>query len=174
MAGTAFDPPVAGWERRMSADKRFYLWVLLCSSILMIGLSGSWIFVAAHNNPTKRFRTTPEEFSQRVAAFVEKHQVAPRTVRVPPGEDAYLLSRMWSFYPDLILKKGQTYTIWYSSVDVVHNPQIGEQLLSFQAVPGHAQGVTLTPNTTGTFLLYCGEYCGVGHQAMMGKIVVED
>src|SRR3972149_4564649 len=118
MAGTAFDPPVAGWGRRLPA--------------------------------------------------------AQRPVRVPPGEDAYLPSRMWSFYPDLILKKGQTYTIWYSSVDVVHNPQISEQLLSFQAVPGHAQGGTLPPNTTGTFLVYCGEYCGLGHHGMRGKIVVED
>ena len=174
MAGTVFDPPVAGWERPMGADKQFWMWVYTLWSIVMIALSGIWIFVAAHNNPVKRFRTTPAEFSHRVAEFVDKYQVAPRTVRVPPGEDAYLLSRMWSFYPDLILKKGETYTIWYSSVDVWHNPQIGGQLLSFMAMPGHAQGVTLTPNTTGTFLLYCGEYCGVGHQAMMGKIVVEE
>lgn len=174
MAATVFDPPVPGWEGRMPGDKRFFLWVLLLQSILLIGLSGVSIFVGGHNNPIKQFRTTPEEFSQRVAAFVERYQVGPRTVRVPPGEDAYLLSRMWSFYPDLILKKGQTYTIWYSSADVTHNPQISVQLLSFQAVPGHAQGVTLTPNTTGTFLVYCGEYCGVGHQAMMGKIIVED
>src|SRR3990167_5110557 len=174
MAGTAFDPPVTGWEQRMPGDKRFFLWVLLLQAILLIGLSGAWIFVGSHNNPVKRFRVTPEEFSQRVAEFVNRYQVGPRTVRVPPGQDAYLLSRMWSFYPDLILKRGQPYTIWYSYADVTHNPQIGEQLLSFQAVPGHAQGVTLTPNTTGTFLVYCGEYCGLGHQAKIGKIVVED
>ena len=174
MAGTVFDPPVAGWERRVPSDKQFFLWVLLLQAILMIGLSGAWIFVGPQNNPVKRFRTSPEEFAQRVNEFVEKYQVAPRTVRVPPGEDAYLLARAWSFYPDLILKKGQSYTIWYSSVDVTHNPIIAEQLLTFQAVPGHAQGVTLTPTTTGTYLVYCGEYCGIGHQAMMGKIIVED
>ena len=174
MAGTGFDPPVAGWERAMPADKQFWMWVYTLWSIAMIALTGIWIFAAQTNNPVKHFRTAPEEFSHRVAEFVDKYQVAPRTVRVPPGEDAYLLSRMWSFYPDLILKNGETYTIWYSSVDVAHNPQIGGQLLTFMAIPGHAQGVTLTPNTTGTFLLYCGEYCGVGHQAMMGKIVVEE
>ena len=174
MAGTVFDPPPAGWERRIPTDKQLALWVLLLQAILMIGLSGAWIFVGQQNNPVKQFRITPEEFAQRVTEFVNQFQVAPRTVRVPPGEDAYLLSRAWSFYPDLILKKGQTYTIWYSSVDVTHNPIIAEQLLTFQAVPGHVQGVTLTPNTTGTFLIYCGEYCGVGHQAMMGKIVVEE
>ncbi|MDP2605971.1 MAG: hypothetical protein Q8S00_25800 [Deltaproteobacteria bacterium] len=174
MAGTVFDPPPADWARRIPTDKQLALWVLLLQAILMIGLSGAWLFVGQQNNPVKHFRITPEDFSQRVTEFVNKFQVAPRTVRVPPGEDAYLLSRAWSFYPDLILKKGQTYTIWYSSVDVTHNPIIAEQLLTFQAVPGHVQGVTLTPNTTGTFLIYCGEYCGVGHQAMMGKIVVEE
>ncbi|MCC7416976.1 MAG: hypothetical protein IT176_07510 [Acidobacteria bacterium] len=173
MAGTAFDPPGAGWERRMPPDKRLFLWVLLAQALFLIGVSATML-ASAHTNPVKQFQTTPEAFSQRVAEFVDKYQVGPRTVRVPPGEDAYLLARMWSFYPDLILKKGQAYTIWYSSVDVTHNPQIAGQRLSFQAVPGHAQGVVLTPTTTGTFLLYCGEYCGVGHQAMMGKIVVED
>lgn len=174
MAGTIFDPPLAGWERRISTDKQLFLWMLFLQAILMIGLSGAWLFVGQQNNPVKQFQITPEEFAQRTNEFVNKYQVAPRTVRVPPGEDAYLLSRAWNFYPDLILKKGQTYTIWYSSVDVTHNPIIAEQLLTFQAVPGHVQGVTLTPNTTGTFLIYCGEYCGVGHQAMMGKIVVEE
>ncbi len=174
MAGTVFDPPVAGWERQMPVDKRIFLWVLLGQAIFLIGLSATMLLAGNHNNPVKQFHATPEEFSQRVAEFVDKYQVGPRTVRVPPGEDAYLLARMWSFYPDLILKKGQTYTVWYSSVDVTHNPQIAGQRLSFQAVPGHAQGVTLTPNTTGTFLVYCGEYCGVGHQAMMGKIIVEE
>ena len=127
MAGTAFDPPVTGWEQRMPGDKRFFLWVLLLQAILLIGLSGAWIFVGSHNNPVKRFRVTPEEFSQRVAEFVNRYQVGPRTVRVPPGQDAYLLSRMWSFYPDLILKRGQPYTIWYSSADVTHNPPIRGQ-----------------------------------------------
>jgi cytochrome c oxidase subunit 2 len=174
MAGTVFDPPPPGWDRRLPTDKQFFLWVLLLQALLMIGLSGAWIFVGSQNNPVKQFRTSPEEFAERVSQFVEKHQVGPRSVRVPPGEDAYLLSRAWSFYPDLILKKGQTYTIWYSSVDVTHNPIIAEQLLTFQAVPGHVQGVTLTPTSTGTFLIYCGEYCGIGHQAMMGQITVEE
>lgn len=174
MAGTVFDPPVAGWERQMPVDKRIFLWVLLGQALFLIGLSATMLLAGNHNNPVMQFHTTPEEFSQRVAEFVNKYQVGPRTVRVPPGEDAYLLARMWSFYPDLILKNGQTYTVWYSSVDVTHNPQIAGQRLSFQAVPGHAQGVTLTPNTTGTFLVYCGEYCGVSHQAMMAKIIVEE
>ena len=64
MAGTVFDPPPAGWERRIPTDKQLALWVLLLQAILMIGLSGAWLFVGQQNNPVKQFRITPEDFSQ--------------------------------------------------------------------------------------------------------------
>ncbi len=172
-AGSIFDAPPAGWEKRMPGDKRLALWVLSAQAAVMIIWSFFWMFVGRQNNPTEYFRTDPAEFANVVHAFVNKYQVGPRTVRVPPGNDAYLASRMWTFYPDLILKQGHKYRIWYSSLDVMHNPIIADQMLSFMAIPGHTQAVTLTPTTTGEFLIYCAEYCGVGHQGMMGKLTVE-
>ncbi len=173
-SGSVFDPPPAGWEQRLPADKHLAIWVLSAQAAVMIVWSFAWMFAGRQNNPAEYFRTDPTEFAQIVHTFVNKYQVAPRTVRVPPGNDAYLLSQMWTFYPDLILKKGYKYKIWYSSVDVMHNPIIADQMLSFMAVPGHTQAVTITPTTSGKFLLYCGEYCGVGHQHMMGKLIVEE
>jgi len=88
MAGTVFDPPVAGWERRVPSDKQFFLWVLLLQAILMIGLSGAWIFAGPQNNPTKRFRASPEEFAQRVNEFVEKY--SPDIIAVELDRNRFL------------------------------------------------------------------------------------
>ncbi len=158
----------------MAPDKQLALFVLFLQAVLLTGFSFAWLFFGRQNNPVEYFRTDPTQFAQIVHEFTNKYEVAPRTVRVPPGQDAYLLAQMWTFYPDLILKKGHKYKIWYSSVDFMHAPIIADQVLVFMSVPGHTQAVTLTPNTTGKFLLYCGEYCGVGHQHMMGKLIVED
>jgi hypothetical protein len=35
-------------------------------------------------------------------------------------EDVYMLGRMWQWYPALKLKKGQTYRLHLSSMDLVH------------------------------------------------------
>jgi cytochrome c oxidase subunit II len=174
MSGSVLDPPAPGYERAMPFDKQLVVWVLFISALIMFGISGAWMFFGRQNNPQEYFRTDPTQFAQVVHDFADKYQVAPRTVRVPPGQDAYLVAQMWTFYPDLILKKDHKYKIWYSSVDLMHAPIIADQVLVFMSVPGHTQAVTITPTTSGKYLLYCGEYCGVGHQQMMGKLIVED
>jgi cytochrome c oxidase subunit II len=173
---TPLHPPVAGWDKTMSRDKRIWMAVLWTSSFILIAISLSWFIVGKQNTPGKEYAITPEAFQVQVKEFVAKYETAPGSgiVAVPPGQDAFLLAGpAWRFYPILKLKAGQPYTIWYSSADVVHNPIIAEQRLSFTAVPGHAYGITYTPDKPGEFLIYCAEYCGIGHQAMATKLIVE-
>jgi cytochrome c oxidase subunit II len=33
--------------------------------------------------------------------------------------------------------------------------------------------ITITPTTTGEFTIVCNEFCGIGHDYMIGKIIVE-
>ncbi|MBI3976780.1 MAG: hypothetical protein HY331_01215 [Chloroflexi bacterium] len=172
---TALHPPAAGWDGPMSRDKKLWTLAMWVSSLLLIAITFAWFFIGKQNTPPAHYAVTPEAFQAQVEQFVKKYETAPGSgeVRVPPGQDAYLLSRIWSFYPVLRLKKGQTYTVWYSSTDLVHNPIIAGQRFSFTAIPGHAYGIRFTPMEEGTFLLYCAEYCGVGHQVMASKLIVE-
>ncbi len=159
----------------MARDKQFWWWALWLSAFLLISVSFVWFFLGKQQTPAAHFAVTPEAYTQQVNAWVKAHEDAPGSgvVSVPNGGDVYLLSRMWQFYPVLKLKAGQTYTVWYSSVDVVHNPIIAGERLSFTAVPGHAYGITFTPTKPGTYLVYCAEYCGIAHQAMASKLIVE-
>jgi cytochrome c oxidase subunit 2 len=172
---TALHPPAPGWDGPMARDKQFWMWGLWLSAFLLISVSFVWFFVGKQQVPPLHYAVHPEAYLEQVNTWVKSNETAPGSgiVEAYKGGDVYLLSRMWSFYPILKLKAGQTYTVWYSATDVVHNPIIAGQRLSFTAVPGHAYGITFTPTTPGTFLVYCAEYCGIGHQAMASKLIVE-
>lgn len=176
LEATPLHPPIAGWDKPMSRDKQIWMLVLWLSAFLMIAISLAWFVMGKQNTPAKEYAITPEAFQAQVKDFVAKYETAPGSgiVAVPPGQDAYLQAGpAWKFYPILKLKAGKKYTVWYSSTDLVHNPIIAGQRLTFVAVPGHAYGVTFTPDKPGEYLVYCAEYCGIGHQAMATKLIVE-
>jgi cytochrome c oxidase subunit 2 len=172
---TALHEPGPGWDDRLPRDKRrWWVFFWLYSAVMaIIALAWFWL-EPQHEIPWRNRAVSPAAFQQQVDAFVAKYRVSPNSdvVQVPPGQDAYLEGRMWQWYPTLELKSGVPYTIWLSSTDVTHSLVIGGQHLVFDAVPGHEYGVRLTPGKPGTYLLYCAEYCGLGHQDMAGRLIV--
>lgn len=59
------------------------------------------------------------------------------------------------------------------SNDVLHNYYVPQFRAKMDLVPGMVTYVWLTPTREGTFEILCAEYCGVGHHAMRGYVVVE-
>ena len=94
-------------------------------------------------------------------------------VAPPPGSEVYLLARMWQWYPVLKLQKGVNYTLHLSSADVNHGFSLYPVNLNFQVVPGYDHVITIKPQAPGTYPIVCNEFCGVGHQNMVGKIIVQ-
>ena len=92
----------------------------------------------------------------------------------PHGGDAYLLASMWRFYPVLKFKKGQTYRLHVSAMDLQHGFSLQPMNMNFQILPGYDHVLTLTPTTSGEHNLLCNEFCGFGHHTMVGKIIVEE
>jgi cytochrome c oxidase subunit 2 len=86
----------------------------------------------------------------------------------------YLFGRQWQWYPILQLKKGQTYRMHLSSLDVQHGFSLQPTNLNFQVLPGYDYVITLTPTQSGEFSLICNEYCYLGHHLMVGKLIVID
>jgi cytochrome c oxidase subunit 2 len=80
---------------------------------------------------------------------------------------------MWQWYPALKLKKGQTYRLHLSSMDLVHGFSLFPLNLNFMVLPGYDYVLTITPTTTGEVFVVCNEFCGIGHHQMVGKITVE-
>lgn len=60
-----------------------------------------------------------------------------------------------------------------TSTDVIHQFWVPEIRLKAAAVPGLVQNLNFTPLRSGTFDVFCSEFCGADHSVMHGKLVIE-
>ena len=59
------------------------------------------------------------------------------------------------------------------SVDVLHNWYVPQFRAKMDAVPGTITFYWFEPNKVGEYEVLCAEYCGVGHYAMRGSVIVQ-
>ncbi|MFO0953856.1 MAG: cupredoxin domain-containing protein [Isosphaeraceae bacterium] len=67
---------------------------------------------------------------------------------------------------------GRPVRLTMTSVDVIHSFYVPAFRVKQDAVPGRYSTMWFEANKTGTYHLFCAEYCGTLHSAMIGKIVV--
>lgn len=75
---------------------------------------------------------------------------------------------------DLHLQVGKPVKLLMRSVDVIHDFYVPEFRAKMDIVPGMVTYVWFTPTKTGTYEVFCAEFCGTGHYAMRGKVVVDN
>lgn len=104
-------------------------------------------------------------------------------MRTPPA-DAMIVkaeSRMWSWNfqyetgarSDVLkVPLGKPVKLVITSEDVLHGLFIPAFKVKEDAVPGMTTMLWFTPNETGTYDLFCTEYCGLGHSSMITKVEV--
>lgn len=86
----------------------------------------------------------------------------------------------WEFeYPtgdrvpgELTLELGRPYKMIISSDDVLHSFFIPEFRVKRDAVPGQYSFVQFTPTKAGRAHLFCAEYCGTSHSAMIAEVKI--
>ncbi|ODS85685.1 MAG: hypothetical protein ABS46_01865 [Cytophagaceae bacterium SCN 52-12] len=87
--------------------------------------------------------------------------------------EAYVKAKMWSYDPgEITVPAGSTVDFYLTSADVVHGFHIERKAVNLMAVPGAVNLVTVRFEEPGTYRVVCHEYCGAGHQNMMGKVIV--
>lgn len=97
--------------------------------------------------------------------------------------DAVAQQWFWKFqYPHhdvtsrdtLVIPAGREIVIRTHSEDVIHSFHAPELALKADAVPGQTNYILTRVNgdQTGTYRLYCGEFCGEGHAEMLAEIKV--
>jgi len=103
-----------------------------------------------------------------------------------PSEDALEVDVVaeryaWTFnYPEqnvttgetLVLPVDQKVRLNVTSKDWIHSFHVSGLGLKQDAFPGESNHLTTTPTKTGSYQLYCAEFCGVGHSAMLGTVEV--
>lgn len=96
--------------------------------------------------------------------------------KIGPNEyEVTMLSFMFGYDPSTIsIPKGAKVHFKMTSKDVVHGLHIAGTPLNFMLVPGRITEYSYTFQKPGEYLFVCHEYCGIGHQVMYGKVIVED
>jgi len=114
-------------------------------------------------------------------------EVDPATVRTTPPFDqpglrqigpgryeAVILGQVWAFLPQEIrVPVGAEVTFTATSADVIHGFLIAGTRVNMMLIPGQVSRQTYTFRRPGEYGLICHEYCGLGHQGMVGMVIVE-
>ena len=166
------------WNEPIARGELVWIWVAFLWGVIMFFMMVYWHFVGQQNLSTEFYRIDPQVYEKRVDDFVQKFKIGEEgdskipVVRPPPGSDAYMLARLWSWWPVLELQKGQPYRLHLSSLDWLHGFSLQPTNINIQIHPGIEQVITITPTEAGTFSVVCNEFCGLGHHTMIGRIHV--
>jgi len=165
------------WWKKVDGSEKLWLGIALVWCLILFAMMPLWHLKGGQNPSFETYRTTAEQFQKKVDALVAARKVGEEkglpVVAPDPKEDVYMLGRLWQWYPVLKLKKGETYRLHLSSMDLVHGFSIFPLNLNFMVLPGYDYVLTITPTTSGEFYVVCNEFCGIGHHQMVGKILVE-
>jgi cytochrome c oxidase subunit 2 len=169
--------PPKDWFKAPTGGERIWIGLALTWCIVLFAMMPYWHYKGKQNSTGEAYAVEATRFAERVNQFAESNKVGEENgipiVEPAPGGDAYLLARMWQFWPIIKLKKDQTYRLHISSVDLQHGFSLLPLNMNFHILPGYDHVLTITPTTTGNFEIICNEFCGIGHHMMTGKIIVE-
>src|SRR6056297_1338043 len=111
--------------------------------------------------------TTPEDANNMPEDAVEVEVVGQKYI--------------WNYnYPDqgiegastLVIPKDRPVYLNVTSTDWIHSFHVPEMGLKQDALPNQHNVIKTTPTDTGTYTVYCAEYCGVGHSNMLSEVEV--
>lgn len=165
------------WWKPLDRLERSWLVIAFVWCLFLTAMMPLWLFLGRQNVSGTSYRVAPAQYQKLVFDFAQKYQVETEMglpVVAPPPGDVYLLARQWQWYPILQLKKGQTYRLHLSSIDLQHGFSLQPTNMNFMAIPGYDNVITLTPTHSGEFSIICNEFCAIGHHLMVGKLIVTE
>ena len=88
--------------------------------------------------------------------------------------EVVMVGQTWAFRPNEIrVPVGSRVTFTSTSQDVIHGLRVEKTNVNIMLIPGQVGRATAHFSQPGEFLLVCHEYCGIAHQTMFGKVIVE-
>jgi cytochrome c oxidase subunit 2 len=88
------------------------------------------------------------------------------------GNESQYVSATSTADEPLVIPANTTVYLHVTSTDVIHALHVPDLGLKQDAIPGEYNTIETTAYETGTYQLYCAEYCGVGHSGMLGQVQV--
>jgi cytochrome c oxidase subunit 2 len=149
------------------------IWLAVGTGALVVFLTVTGIMAVLMGlNPPNGMKTTIEPENVETTAPFN----SPGLEKIGPNEyRATIVSYIFGYKPNTItVPRGATVHFQITSKDVVHGFMIPGTTTNLMLLPGHVVEYTQTFNEPGEFLFVCHEYCGIGHQAMYGRVIVKD
>lgn len=177
---SSIECPAPGWFHAPTGNERTWIGLALVWCMVMSLMMPYWHFKGKQNSSGEAYKVVPADFIKRTEQFVKANLgeeyliedgISP-VVAAPPGE-IYLTAKQFFWFPTLKLRAGETYRLHVSSADFQHGFSLQPMNMNFQIVPGYDHVLTLKPTALGEYPIICNEFCGIGHQQMVGKIIVE-
>ncbi len=158
-------------EPKLHIDTFERRWLILSVALLIVFATAIGVssFAYGIQVPGPEMRVDPNTVA------IEGPWADPGLRELAPGKyDVYILAQTWAFIPNTLdLKVGDTVTFYITSKDVQHGFELEGTNINMMVLPGQVSKLTYTFERAGEYNFLCHEYCGVGHHAMYGTVVVE-
>jgi cytochrome c oxidase subunit 2 len=172
------------WKQPIAGQEWAWIGIAFVWAMIMFVMMVYWHINGKQNLSNEVYKTTNEMFIAKTEAFVKENTVRTEkslanpdlempVVKANAKNEAYLIGRLWSWYPILELEAGKTYKIHLSSIDYNHGFSLQPVNINIQVIPRYEHVVKMTPTKAGTYAIVCNEYCGIGHHTMLGRIYVK-
>jgi len=179
---SAIQPPEhrVWWKDPIEPIEITWIVIAFVWCIFMFLMMPYWHVFGKQNLTNEAYRTTPEVYTAKAQAMVDKFKIREETdqkipvVKPPAGSDVYLIARLWQWWPMLELEAGQTYRLHLMSMDWLHGFSLQPETINIQVHPGYEHILTVQPTKAGTFSIICNEYCGINHHTMVSRLYVVD
>jgi len=176
---------------------RAFIFIFAISFIFTIGITVAMIYIVIHFSRKKN--KNPQQFSGNVpleiiwtvvplilvlfmfyygwVAFAPMRKVPQNSMQVK------VIGRMWSWSfdygngkisPDLVVPLDRNVKLNLFSEDVNHGLFIPAFRVKEDVIPGYNNYLWFQPIAKGKYDIYCTEYCGLAHSAMVAKAIVVD
>lgn len=150
--------------------EKAFLWV---GALMLVVFMGALLYASVAMGislPGAEARIDPEALGQ--------HEMfsSPGVREVGPNRyEVVMIGRIWAFQPgEIRVPAGAEVTIYATSADVIHGIHIEDTRVNMMLIPGQVARNTYRFDEPGEYLMVCHEYCGAGHHAMYGTLVVEE
>ena len=167
------------WKEPLNSVELTWIIIAFVWCMVMFFMMPYWHVYGKQNLSSETYRTTPDTFSKKTQAMVDRYTIRVETdqkipvVQPPEGGDVYLIARLWQWWPILELEKGKTYRLHLTAMDYQHGFSLQPENINIQVLPGYEHVIKVTPNRAGIYSIICNEFCGINHHTMVSRLYVK-
>jgi cytochrome c oxidase subunit II len=86
-----------------------------------------------------------------------------------------MMAMKFDYWPDTVtVKRGKPVVLELTALDRIHGFSVPGLGLRTDITPGPPTILRFTPEKAGVYNLHCDNFCGDGHEDMVGRIIVTD